>query len=326
MSHHHNGSGADTGSHGGTRLLSSRLAPVLLGRASEEDFASREFWKSLHFRLFQVLVAGWSIYYAWYWGLYALRNREVVLPLGAAHYLPVDVFFAWPWPLILAVLICVSALFALIHYRTRFAWLVLILLLHLLYVIRFSQGEIPHSSNLIGMSALALGIGQLVSPASRRQERLTLRITLFFIGLGYVTASVSKMIGTGPMWAHGDHLTLWIAEKSVDILSREGQWAANPLQQLALSSTGAATMILLFGWIAEASGFLFWFTRTRPFIAVVLIAMHLGITMSMNIRFDSFVSVLLLLGFPWAAWACRAHLIFSSGAGSGGRSGVPPAL
>lgn len=284
------------------------LKSILLGRAMSESYGNLEFWKSLHFRMFQFLVAGWSIYFAWYWGLYTLRNREVVLALGAANYIPVELIFVSPLPLMLASIITFAALLALFSSRIRFAWLTLILLLHLMYVARFSQGEIPHSSNLIGMSALALGVSQVLLPPSRRQEQLTLHIAFFFIGLGYLTAGISKMIGTGPLWAHGDHLVLWIGEKSVDIMSREGIWTANLLQRVALSSTAAATLILLFGWIAEVSGIFFWFNRTRPFITTILIMMHLGITMSMNIRFDSFVTVLLLLGFPWAAWAHQLHI------------------
>ena len=45
-----------------------------------------------------------------------------------------------------------------------------------------------------------------------------------------------------------------------------------------------------------------WFRKTRPYIATFLIGMHIGITLSMNIRFDAFVIELILLGYPWAIW------------------------
>jgi hypothetical protein len=68
---------------------------------------------------------------------------------------------------------------------------------------------------------------------------------------------------------------------------------------MALKSTFIASVILLIGWLTELIGFTMWFKKIRPFTTLMLIGMHIGITMTMNIRFDAFVMQLILVGFPW---------------------------
>ena len=68
---------------------------------------------------------------------------------------------------------------------------------------------------------------------------------------------------------------------------------------MALQSTVVASIILLIGWFTELIGFTMWFKKLRPFTTMLLIGMHIGITMTMNIRFDAFVMQLILVGFPW---------------------------
>lgn len=73
----------------------------------------------------------------------------------------------------------------------------------------------------------------------------------------------------------------------------------NWLQEAALSSLALATVILLIGWITEFSGVLVWWTKTRPYVVTAIIAMHIGITLTMNIRFDAYVLELIIIGYPW---------------------------
>jgi len=71
------------------------------------------------------------------------------------------------------------------------------------------------------------------------------------------------------------------------------------LQIIALNSVFAASVILLIGWLTELIGFTMWWKKLRPYTTTLLIGMHFGITLTMNIRFDAFVMQLILVGYPW---------------------------
>lgn len=254
----------------------------------------------LFFKLFELFIAVYTIKYAWEWGIYSqLRNSEVVLSLGAANYLDVSFFFDHQFALVVAGLMTIGTLLAYVRKGPKWTYLVVMLLLHLQYVTRFSQGEIPHSSNLIGMAVFCFAIGAIFFPGKNKMPRFVLGSIIFFTGLGYTSAFVAKMIGTGINWFDGRHLWLWIGEKSIDILSRNGEWSPNLVQQIALSSTTMASITLLFGWFTEMIGITMWWKKLRPYTTTLIIGMHVGITLSMNIRFDAFVMQLILIGFPW---------------------------
>lgn len=254
----------------------------------------------LFFKIFELFIVFYVIKYAWDWGFYAeLRNSEVVLPLGLANYIDISFFFQNQLALVVAGLITMCAILAFFRIASKWMYPIVMILLHLQYVVRFSQGEIPHSSNLIGMAVFCFAIGAVFFPGKEKMPRFVLGAVIFFTGLGYTSAFVAKLIGTGIDWFDGRHLWLWISEKSIDILSREGTWNANFLQQLALNSTAAASVILLIGWFTEMIGFTMWWKKLRPYSTTLIIGMHIGITMTMNIRFDAFVIQLILIGYPW---------------------------
>ncbi len=256
--------------------------------------------EKIFFKFFELFVVVYTIKFSWEWAIYTqLRNVEVVRPLGIANYLDVSLLFHYNLSLILAGLITV--LIALCFFRKGPKWLYMVVLVffHLLHVTRYSQGEIPHSQNLIGMSVFCLAIGTWFFPGKNNMPRFVMGSIIFFIGLGYTSAFFSKLIGTGINWYDGRHLWLWISEKSIDILSREGVYQPNILQQMILGSTGFASLILLFGWLTELIGFTMWWKKIRPYTTTLLIAMHFGITLTMNIRFDAFVMQLVLVGYPW---------------------------
>ena len=254
----------------------------------------------LFFRIFELFIMAYVVYYAWDWAYYMVRNREVVLALGIANYIDVSFLFSNSMSFINAALITFFVVISFFRWGSRWQYLIATLLLHLQYVGRYSQGEIPHSMNLIGMSLLGFAVGFMFFTNTTNRRRFILGIIIFFTGLGYTTAAFAKLIGTGFDWANGYHLWLWLAEKKTDILSRTGAFSFNWLQQLALYSWSAATLILLFGWITELSGVLIWWRKLRPYVMTGIIMMHIGITLSMNIRFDAFVYELILLGYPWA--------------------------
>lgn len=252
------------------------------------------------FKIFELFIIFYVIKYAWEWGFYAeLRNADVVLPLGLANYIDVSFFFQNQWALVVAGLITVFAVFAFFRRGTMWMYSLVMILLHLQYVIRFSQGEIPHSSNLIGMAVFCFTIGAIFFPGKQQMPRFVMGSVIFFVGLGYTSAFVAKLIGTGTDWYDGRHLWLWINEKSIDILSREGIYGPNFLQEMALKSTAVASVILLIGWLTEMIGITMWWKKLRPYTTTLIIGMHFGITMTMNIRFDAFVIQLILIGYPW---------------------------
>jgi hypothetical protein len=254
----------------------------------------------IFFKLFEAFIVFYTIKFVWEWGIYSqIRNMEVVLPLGVANYFDVSLFFDYNLALINASLITLLIVIAFFRMGPRWLYMVIILLFHLQYVIRFSQGEIPHSQNLIGMSVFCFAVGAMFFPGQKQMPRFVMGSIIFFIGLGYTSAFFTKLIGTGINWYDGRHLWLWISEKSIDILSREGVYNPNLLQQMALGSTAVASVILLIGWLTEFIGFTMWWRKLRPYTVTLLIGMHFGITLTMNIRFDAFVIQLILVGYPW---------------------------
>ena len=252
------------------------------------------------FKFFELFVVFYTIKFAWDWGIYTeLRNTEVVLSLGLAKYVDISFFFSNQIALINAGIITILSVLSFFRIGFRWQYMVVMVLLHLEYVARFSQGEIPHSQNLIGMAVFCFAVGAIFFPDKKKMPRFVMGAVIFFIGLGYTSAFFAKLIGTGLSWSDGRHLWLWIGEKSIDILSREGAWDPNFLQSMALQSTFVASIVLLIGWLTELIGFTMWFKKIRPLTTFLLIGMHIGITMTMNIRFDAFVMQLIIVGFPW---------------------------
>jgi len=272
------------------------------------------FWKSLfetdknptkgealHFKIFELFVVIFVLKYAWQWGPYIQQIGEVVLPLGIAQYVDVSFMFEHNISLINAGLISIFALFGFFRVLPKYSYLITLGLFHLHYVSRFSLGEISHGSNFIGTSLLALALALFFfNDDPVRRQRFTMGFIFFFFGLGYTSAAVSKLIGTGLTWSSGEHLWLWIAERSVDVASSTGSFTPNAIQEWVLEYKFLGTLSLAFGLMAEFFGFLFWFDKTRPYIATALIAMHFGVYFTMNIMFDVYIYELLIIGYPWA--------------------------
>jgi len=254
----------------------------------------------IFFKIFELFILIYTIKYAWEWGIYTqLRNSEVVLPLGVANYIDISILFQWNLALINAAVITLLSSIAFTRMGYKWFYMVVMVLLHIQYVARFSQGEIPHSMNLIGMSVLCFAVGAIWFPGKKQMPRFVMGSIIFFIGLGYTSAFIAKLIGTGIYWFDGRHLWLWISEKSIDVYSSLGYYEPNILQELALNYLPIASLILLIGWFTELIGFTMWWKKLRPFTTTLLLGMHFGITLTMNIRFDSFVMQLILIGFPW---------------------------
>ena len=255
----------------------------------------------IFFKLFELFVAFGTLKLVWQWAFYTLRISDVVLPLGIARYVDVGFMFEGPLPLINAAV--VTALVAAGFFRLfRSAYLIGFLLLHLQYAARYSLGEIPHSSNMLGMTLLGLALAMLVFRDDRHQRRFTLGFAYFFIGLGYSLAGFSKLIGTGWNWADGRHLWMWVYEKGIDSMAKTGALEFNALQELILSSHLVATFFLAFGLLTEFFAFLLWWKKFRLPVMLGILALHIGIYIVMNIFFTLAVYELVLLALPFPAW------------------------
>jgi hypothetical protein len=259
------------------------------------------------FNAFEVFVVGFTLKYAWGWATYVQQVSDVVLPLGVANYVDVSVLFqSWTafgvaGALTLAVLLGWT--------RTwRYGYVAALVLLHLLFAARYSQGEIPHSSNIPGMTLLGLGLGIAAFDRERFRRRFTLGFTYFSIGLGYTSAAVCKLIGTGPLWADGHHLQIWIYEKSIDVFAATGSFNFTFVQSLALDYYWIATLFLVIGFVSESLAFLMWWPRFRIPMVLAVLGLHTGIYFSMRIVFAFTTVELILLALPWA---CIAERIFA---------------
>lgn len=270
------------------------------------------FWKNLfqygktttkgeviHFKFFELFIIGFVIYFAWDWGFYIQQIGEVVLPLGIAQYIDVSFMFDNSISLVNGALMIIFVLLGFFRIFPRYSYLIAFLCFHLHYVSRYSLGEISHGSNFIGMSLLAFAVGLFFFKDPKVYRRFIFGFLFLFLGIGYTSAGVSKLIGTGITWPDATHLWLWIAERRVDVLSAGGAFSLNWLQQLILEYRWIGTLTLLFGLLTELFGFLLWFDKTRPYIASALIMMHLGVYLTMNILFDVYIYQLLIIGFPW---------------------------
>lgn len=259
----------------------------------------------IFYRFFELVVVLWTITFAWRWGLYLSRIADVVLPLGIARYLDVSFMFDHNLGVVNAALMTLAMMLGYLR-LWRHAYLVGLLLFHLQYVSRYSQGEISHGSNVVGMALLAIAAAMLVFKSQTESRRVALGLCYFFFGLGYTSAAFCKLVGTGLEWPDGRHLWMWIQERTVDTFSERGAVEYNWLQTLSLDHHVVATMILLFGLLVELFAFVMWFRRFRPVIMTLLAGMHVGIWIALRVSFNANVCLLLILAYPWAAFLDRA--------------------
>ena len=255
-------------------------------------------------RIFELFIVLATINLAWYWGEYTLRISDIVLPLGLARYIDISFMHGNQLPIWNAG--AITGLVAIGFFRLgRWPYALAFVLLVLQYSARFTLGEIPHSSNLVGMGLLGFALGRLCFPDETSQGRFSIGFSYFFIGLGYTSAAISKLIATGITWPSGKHLWMWINEKAVDEIARSGFVELNIVQEAAMASFIVATLFLAFGLIAEALAWLVWYKKTRMLLMLGILALHIGIWMTMDILFALSVYELLILTFPWAVWIDR---------------------
>ena len=259
----------------------------------------------LFFKIFELFIAYCTIQYAWAWGFYILRLSDVVLELGVANYLDASLFFGNGLAMIVASAITIGVLLGFFRI-SRWGYVIAMLLLHLQFAIRFTQGEIPHSSNVIGMTLMGLAIGVFIFKEAKYRRRFTMGFTYFFVGLGYFMAAICKLIGTGIFWSNGKHLWIWIHEKAIDAFAYTGVLDYNILQEISLNSAFFATTILTIGLLSEFFAWGMWWRKYRTLVVLAVLGLHTGIYLVMNIMFWQTFYELILLAFPWAVWIDKA--------------------
>lgn len=253
------------------------------------------------FKVFEAYIVYRAIEYCWQWGIFIQDIGEVVLPLGVANYLDVSFMFENGVSIVTAALAGVLMVAGFLRV-SRYAYLLSMALFHLQFAARFCLGEIPHSSNFVGLAILVLGLGAVCFEDATARRRFVTGTLVFFIGLAYFTGAVSKIVATGITWPDGRHLWIWIAEKAADKYSEFGTLTLNPVQRLVVDSWWFATASLTFGLVVELAAPAFWFRRTRAIAAVGMLSLHAGIYLTMRIVFSASMVIIGILGFPWADW------------------------
>lgn len=251
------------------------------------------------FRLLEVYAVAYTLYFVWTWAFEIQQQADVILPLGLANYIDISMWFENNISIYAAILLTLSTLSAFFRIKTAWSYWVVMILFHLQYAARYSQGEISHGSNFVGTTVLMYAIGFSFFKHETEVRRFTIGSLFFVLGFGYTSAAICKMVGTGLHWFDGAHLQLWIGERTIDTISKFGFIEYNWLQELLMQKKWMASVTLLFGLAAEFFGFLLWFRSTRYLMIPVLIGMHLGIYWSMNILFDMFIYQLLVMMIPY---------------------------
>lgn len=253
-----------------------------------------ERWFGKAFELFILAV---SVRYAWFWALQIQSFQVVVEPVGVGSH--VDLSFLLGSPAAFAIAGLVTGFIALGYTRRwRYGYFAAIILMHILFAARFSQGKVMHSSYLAAMAFLGIALAVSAFDAESVRRRFALGFTFLFFGLGYTFAGICKLVGTGLSWPDGQHLRMWIEEKAVDTYATHGVVDLNMIQNLVLDHYELATAILIVGLFTELSGFLMWRPCFRLPLLVGLLGLHVGIFLTMNIVFAVTTVALCLLTIP----------------------------
>lgn len=219
----------------------------------EPDSRGTRIWH----RVFEAFIVIGTIWLTWKWGVYTLRIGDVVLELGIARYIDITFMHGNSLPIWISAVTTLLVILGFFRVRRfvpggQWIYMVAFLLLVVQYAGRFVLGEIPHSSNLVGMGLLGYALAELIFPDNTSRGRFAIGFSYFYIGLGYTAAAVSKLVARGLTWPDGRHLWLWINEKAVDEIARNGSVELNWVQQLAMDYWWIATMFLAFGLLTEA--------------------------------------------------------------------------
>lgn len=252
--------------------------------------------EEFRFRIIETVFAFAALNYAWTWALYMQRHEVVVRPLGLANYLDVTVLFG-PWAFVLAAVISIGLMLGVARIF-RYGYAIAFVGLILQFAGRYSAGEIPHSSNLTGVGILAFALSWAFFDEPRFRRRFSLGFIYFMLGVTYLSAGLSKLIATGPLWVDGRHLWTWIQSRHFHDLLKVGADNFTAIEVFLLEHWWAATLSLTIGLVTELGAWLMWIRRTRMLALLAILAMHIGIYFTMGIFFLETTVLLIILLLP----------------------------
>lgn len=78
---------------------------------------------------------------------------------------------------------------------------------------------------------------------------------------------------------------MWIAERNVDVSGKFGVSDQSMLQALILNAVTGGPAVGAFGHFAELIGVMKWLRRYRYPVVLIILGIHIGIILSLNIIF-----------------------------------------
>jgi hypothetical protein len=257
--------------------------------------------EQIYFRIFEVLIAAFSLRLAWQWSAYIQRLSQVIKPHGVSLYLDLSFLLGSELAYVLTGVLSLCLLIGITR-RSPYAYGTAVVIMHLLYVGRHSLGKASHIANCVGMALIAFTLGTaLFRRSAALLQRFVFGFLFFFLGVGYTLAGICKLAYTGIGWPNASHLALWIAETGLNEQADLGHFELSFLQRAVVDHEVLGTLSLTFGLATELTACLVWFERSRPWMLIALILMHVGILLTMNIHFAYNINLLVMLAFaPWA--------------------------
>ena len=267
----------------------------------------------LHTKLYELVIVALGITYTWLWAFELSDRHRVIEPQGIGRYLDVSWLFDRRAALANAALMSALALAGLLGARGKL-YLLAVASMHLQFAARYSLGKTSHGSHLVGVSLLSFGLCGLLFER-RLMRRAAMGLSLLIFGIGYSSAAACKLIATGPRWVDGRNLWLWIEEKQLDYIAQTGSYQLSWLQHLLMQSRVLSSAVLAVGLLTELRAWLMWWKKPRPVVLLAIVAMHVGIELTLDIAFTANIVVLLTLALPVGAWFDRlsARSTFSPG-------------
>jgi hypothetical protein len=119
---------------------------------------------------------------------------------------------------------------------------------------------------------------------------------LAYLGLFHTYAGLAKLIYSGPGWANGVSLQLWVHMEAYP-------WS--PTTWLLLSSRTAAKWLQMLTLVAETAGILGVIPRLRVAVGLLLLAFYVGVIVTFPYGFAINAGLVALYFLPVERWLDR---------------------
>ena len=255
--------------------------------------------EQLMFRILETYVVVSLVHAAWAWAAALTQQLPGPNARGLAHHFDLSFVFGNQLSWCIAGAVSFFLFLGFSRCKTGWCYLAALVLLDVLGVCRYSSGNMPHPTNIAGMTLLAIAVAFLVFWKTEERIRYAYGLTCFFAGLGYTLSAACKWRSSGLAWIDGRNLWLWMIRWEHDLFAKSGQFRISAIQEMVLEQEWLATCILASGLAIESVAILICVPRFRPFIAGALICMHAGIGIVMKIFFWQNILILTMVGIPW---------------------------